>query len=181
MKSIVKSLLALGLLLSLTLVTGCGKNANPMSPNVDPTPPAKEYIDVTVTLQYVYAVADGDGIEGAGEFEYEAIVYDGPNPLMVSGSPVLNDGESSHISQSKVMRVEKGAPYTIEVGFVATEWDWNIFGYKYADTRMDHLHDQRAHTTLGVDGFNDGDRTLLVGEGDLRLRLNYTITSKPVV
>lgn len=178
MKSIVKCLATLGLVLSLPLVTGCGES-NPMAPE---PPPAPEYIDVTVTLMHVLAVADGDGIEGAGEFSFEATVNDGPGPLVVTGSPTLNDGETSAIGRSKVMRIEKDAAYNIQVKFRATEWDQNIFGTVYADTRMDNLSEERVHRNGNASaGFNDGERWITLGTGDLQLRLVYRITSRPVV
>lgn len=75
MNSIVKKVLASSFLLLLPLATGCGKDSNPMAP--EPPPAAAESLDVTVRLVRVFAVADGDGIEGAGDFVFEAMVFDG--------------------------------------------------------------------------------------------------------
>jgi hypothetical protein len=182
MRSIVKKLLALSLLLSLPLVTGCDKGANPMAPEVNP-PPQTEYVDVTVTLLYVYTPADGDGIEGFGDFDYEAIVSDGPGALVVSGYREIDTGASVPINRSKVVRVEKGAPYNIKVSFRATEWDWPVIGDRYPDTRLNNLGDYNIHSNgaTGRNGFNAGECSLTVGEGDCRLMLYYKITSKPVV
>ena len=58
MSTNLKHLLVACALASLPLVTGCGKESNPVAP----APPAPEYVDVTVTLVRVLAVADGDGI-----------------------------------------------------------------------------------------------------------------------
>jgi hypothetical protein len=77
------------------------------------------------------------------------------------------------------MRIEKGTPYNIQVKFTATEWDQNILDTVYADTRMDNLTEQRIHTESNPSaGFNDGERWITLGTGDLQFRLIYTITSK---
>ncbi len=178
MQTIVKKLLTTGLLLCLSLVTGCGKDANPMAPEA---PPAPEYVDVTVQLVRLPAVADGDGIEGAGDFSYEAKVYDG-TAMTVAGYEELETGSSHTLDRSRVIRIEKGQPYNIKVSFTATEWDRDIFGRTYADTRMDNLTESRTHSNgSSTAGFNDGERWITLGTGDLQLRLVYTITSKPVV
>ena len=174
-----KKLIASSLLFCLPLVTGCGKDSNPMAPKA-PAPP--EYVDVTVTLVRLYAVADGDGIEGAGEFSYRALVNDGPGPLDISGYQVLDTGSSHALGQKKVMRIRKDEYYQIQVKFTATEWDMDILGNVYADTRMDNLTEQRMHTSTSTTaGFNDGERWITLGTGDLQFRLVYTITSKPAV
>ena len=67
------------------------------------------------------------------------------------------------------------------MSFTATEWDRTIFGEVYADTRMDHLTESRTHFDGSpAAGFNDGERWITLGAGDLQLRLVYTITSKLV-
>jgi hypothetical protein len=182
MKSILKPLIVSALLLSLPLVTGCGKE-NPMAPEeiTPPPPPAPEYMDVTVTLVRVLAVADGDGIEGAGDFNYRADVYDG-STLVVSGYTELETGYALELNRSRVIRIPKNADYRINVKFTGTEWDRDILGNTYADTRMNNLVEERLHSNGGGSaGFNDGERWITLGEGDLQLRLVYTITTKPVV
>ena len=177
MKSTVTKLLTASLLLWLPLVTGCDKASNPMAP--DPAP-APALVDVTVNLVDLYAVADGDGIEGAGEFSYKLTIYDGTT-MEVQGSQEIDTGNYHVINKSKVFRIEKNKPYNIVVSLTATEWDTDILGRTWADTRMDNLTDSQKHSNgSGTAGMNDGARSLVVGSGDCRLRLDYNITSRTV-
>lgn len=161
----------------LPLVTGCGKD----SPTA-PKEAAPQYLDVTVTLVRLLAVADGDGIEGAGDFEYYAEVFNGqPSTLTTSGSTQLETGSVLALNKSRVIRVAKGDKQQIRVSFTGTEWDQNILGDVYADTRMDHLTESRTHAeNTAAAGFSDGERWITLGTGELQFRLIYTITSKPV-
>ena len=161
----------------LPLVTGCGKD----SPTA-PEQPAPGYLEVTVTLVRLLAVADGDGIEGAGDFEYSAEVFNGaPQTLTVSGSTQLETGSTLALNKSRVIRVAKGDKHAIKVSFSASEWDRDVLGNVYADTRMDHLSEARTHTeSTPTATLNDGERWITLGTGDLQLRLVYTITAKPV-
>jgi hypothetical protein len=177
MKTTIRQFAAVLTLACLPLVTGCGKDS-PTAPKAA----APEYLDVTVTLVRLLAVADGDGIEGAGDFEYSAEVFNGqPTTLTVSGSTQLETGSTLALNKSRVIRVAKGDKQQIKVSFTGTEWDQNILGTVYADTRMDHLTEARTHTeTTAAASFNDGERWITLGTGDLQFRLIYTISSKPV-
>ncbi len=178
MRNALKHLLVASALASLALVTGCGKGDNPTVPAA----PAPEYVDVTVKLVRLLAVADGDGIEGAGEFTFKAVVSDGqPGTLVASGGIGLDTGSTYDLNKTRVIRITKGEAHPITVDFTGTEWDQSIFGVTYADTRMDNLNEFRTHTEAsGSSGFNDGERWITLGTGDLQLRLVYTITSVPV-
>ncbi len=177
MSTAIRPFAALLVLASLPFLTGCGKD-NPMAPETA----GPEQLDVTVTLVRLVAVADGDGIEGAGDFEYSAEVFDGrPTTLHVAGSTQLETGSTLALNKSRVIRVTKGDKHQIKVSFTATEWDQTIFGEVYADTRMDHLTEDRTHAeTTAAASFNDGERWITLGTGDLQFRLVYSITSKPV-
>lgn len=81
-----------------------------------------------------------------------------------------------------MIRAPKGKSYNIMVKFTATEWDANIFGATWPDTRMDNLSEYRIHTDASsTNTFNDGERWITLGTGDLQLRLIYTIISAPVL
>jgi hypothetical protein len=177
MRTIPRPFAILLALACLPLVAGCGKDG--------PTAPkeaAPEFLDVTVTLVRLVAVADGDGIEGEGDFEYSAEVFDGrPTTLTASGSTQLETGSELVLNKSRVIRVAKGDKRQIKVSFTATEWDQSIFGVVYPDTRMDHLTESRTHSeTSASASFNDGERWITLGSGDLQFRLVYTIASAPV-
>ncbi len=177
MKNAVKLLIAASLFACLPLVTGCSKDSNPVAP----VPPGPELVDVTVKLVRLLAVADGDGIEGAGEFTFNAVVSDGlPGTLVATGSVDLDTGSTYDLNKTRVIRITKGVAHPIKVDFTGTEWDQSIFGVVYADTRMDNLNESRTHTEGSSAGFSDGERWITLGTGDLQLRLVYTITSQLV-
>ena len=158
-------------------IAGCG-NDNPMAPAA----PAPELLDVTVTLVRLVAVADGDYIEGAGDFTYSADVFDGKlRALTASDYTELETGSILALNKTVVIRVTKGDKHAVKVSFNATEWDTNILGAVYADSRMDNLTEFRTHTeTTPSASFNDGERWITLGTGDLQFRLVYTIASKAV-
>lgn len=175
MRVTMRSFLLSSLMLALPLLTGCGKD-NPVAPQVQ-----TQYEDVTVTLVRIIAVADGDGIEGAGDFTYEAFVNDGTS-FRVAGSCDINTGDSYTINRKRVIRIEKGQSYNIDVKFTATEWDKDILGNVYPDSRLDHVSAHRLHSNGSTSaGFSDGERTLTIGGSDLQLRFVYRITTAPVV
>lgn len=162
----------------LSLLAGCGTN--------HPTAPLAarpDSLDVTVTLDRIFAVADGDGIEGAGDFDYSATVFASAGKAMgAEGSAKIETGSSLALNRSRVYRFEKGSDGIVEVSFTATEWDQNIFGEVYPDSRLDHVTEFRIHSeTKAGATFNDGERWITLGSGGLQLRLIYRITSKAVV
>jgi hypothetical protein len=182
MNSNIKNLLATSLLLLLPLATGCGKAGNPMAPKVEPA--AAESLDVKVTLVRIEALLDGDGIEGPGDFDFAASVYDGAPPtLEVSGFEHIDAGSHYTIERSRTIRCPKDDSYRIIVKFEATEWDGDIFGGSWPDTRMDHLKDQ--HIIVNGSSSNDfnlaGERYITLGGDELRIRLVYRMTSTPTV
>lgn len=181
MNSNIKKLLATSLLLLLVpLATGCFKESNPMAPRVPPAVP--ESLDVKVTLVRIDALIDGDGIEGPGDFAFVSSVYDGAPPtLEVSGFEHIDAGSHYSIERSRTIRCPKDNSYRIIVKFEATEWDGDIFGATWPDTRMDHLKDQHIIVNgSSSNNFNlSGERYITLGGDELRIRLVYRMTSTP--
>jgi hypothetical protein len=182
MKPNFRNLVVAATLACLPMLSGCGKGS-PTAPQVEaPQPAVTEYADVSVNLVRVTAIADGDLIEGPGDFAYVARVTDGARVRERSGDVALETGSSFAINSPITYRVPLRQNYNIEVSFRATEWDANILGAVYADARMDNLVEKRVHTDASASsGFNDGERWITLGSGELQLRLVYTITSVPVV
>jgi len=168
-------LLAAGLLmLGLPLLTGCGKDSNPVAPHASAAEP--ESLSVTVTLQRVDAIADGDGIEGAGDFSFQMSVTEvgGGGRLFLSRSAGIDEGDSYTVNEVARFRIPRDR--VVQIGFASTEWDRDILGRTYADSRMDNLSTSRSHsdrsTTAGVRSYTG---YLRLGSGELEVRLHYTL------
>jgi hypothetical protein len=179
MNSNIKNLLASSLLLLLPLATGCGKAGNPMAPKVEPA--AAESLDVKVTLVRFVAVVDGDGIEGPGDFDFRAVVYDGaPTTLDVYGLIHVESGDTYSIDRSRTIRIAKDDSYRIDVMFACSELDGDILGRTWNDTRMDNLSDHRMHSNGSPTAGFGGVHSITLGGGELEVRLDYKITTTPV-
>ena len=168
-------LLILGLILTIPTTTGCGKSSSPTAPHVAAAEP--ESLLVTVTLTKFEAVVDGDGIEGAGDFEFSASATEvgGAGRLAFSRNASIDAGDSYTINNTLRVRVPKSRSFTI--GVRATEWDADILGRDYPDSRMDNLSTSRTHAEgngaadLSYSGY------LQLGGSELQVRLHYTIAS----
>lgn len=111
----------------------------------------------------------------------------GGMPAPVPDAPTRPDRDcvmrtvSAHQSVEGHGEPARGYRHT-ELGDAPTEWDWNIFNQQYADSRMNNIREERIHRNGSTrPGFNDGERWITLGTGDLQPRLIYTVTSKPVV
>lgn len=167
--------LALSLFVSLPLLTGCGKES-PTAPHVAAAEP--ESLLVTVVLKRVDVPQDGDGIEGLGDFELRMTAEEvgGPGRLLVQRTPQIDSGTSYTVNQTLKVRIPKDRAIT--VGLTATEWDADILGRTYADSRMDHLTTSRAHSSTSTAApVNGYEGFLKLGGGELEVRLVYSIGS----
>ena len=105
----------------------CGNDES--SPTA-PDPPAQRTISVleyTVTFTRFECIADGDGVEGAGEFDFTAYADRSGSK---SWERSLSSGQSASLDWSWPGGVTgyQGGPVPVEVGFRCTEWDRNVLG-----------------------------------------------------
>jgi hypothetical protein len=114
-------------------VAGCGK-----SPTAPPEQAAgPDSLEVTVTFETILAVADGDGVEGAGDFDFAMRVTKGSDTYYHATNEVhLNTGEVLTLNRRKIFRFPVTAAEAIDFAIVATEWDQDIFGNIFPDSDL---------------------------------------------
>jgi hypothetical protein len=78
------------------------------------------------------------------------------------GSATLNDGESVNLNKTLSIKLkrEMGNKFTVEL--ICTEWDKDLFGNAYPDTRMDHKTVSFTHSFNSNGSWSD-----ISGELDL--------------
>ena len=137
--------------------------------------------NINVVLGRFNVKRDCDGIEGAGEFSFEVQVLNSKGTKLATysmSSITKSDGEYVNISKtlSVKMKREPGNKFTVK--FICTEWDKNIFGKVYADSRMDYKAVAFTHNYNSSGSWNDisGTRKLDTNPGsDCSTELTYTI------
>jgi hypothetical protein len=158
-------------LVTLPVLSGCGKSS-PTAPVVEPGPePEPELrLRTTVTVTRILAVKDCDGAEGAGEFQFAAIVHTRSKVWFTQ----LSTGDSKTVNWENVFSNQSG---TFEVEFQATEGDVDVFGNEFADPDMSWNTADRSHT-FSVS--TNGDYSITLGNDRCKVRRYYTIESEMV-
>ncbi len=164
-------------LLALVGVAGCGGGKGP----TDATPTT-----VTLTLDFgaVTVIEDCDGIEGDGDFQFEVDVNVTGNPttdVVYKRNVTLGPGGSTAIigRHTYTIDLDAGAPGVfpqVSVWFRAVEFDKNILGQTYNDSRLDNDGHGIAHTyNSDLKQWLDlGNESITLGEPGCLVRLNYT-------
>ncbi len=136
-------------------------------------------IDIKLSRFNVYR--DCDGIEGAGEFSFDVQVLDKNGTKLATYS--LNNitkSDGQHVDLNKTLSIklkrEMGSKFTVK--FTCSEWDKDILGRVYADSRMDHKAVSFTHGFNSSGSWSDisGTRKLDTNPGsDCSTELTYTI------
>jgi thiol-activated cytolysin len=138
--------------------------------------------DINVKLGRFNVKRDCDGIEGAGEFSFEVQVLNSKGTKLATYSLnniTKSDGEYVNLSKTLSIKLKREAGNKFTVKFICTEWDKNIFGYVYPDSRMDHKAVAFTHNYNSSGSWNDisGIRKLDTNPGsDCSTELTYTIS-----
>ncbi len=111
---------------------------------------------ITVTLIRFQAIKDCDGIEGDGDFSFRARVLDGQGKEIprsrTSAEAALGDGAFHNREHEVAFRLPRRAASSFTVELVASEWDQDVFGKKWRDSRMDQSTATRTHTFQPTSG-----------------------------
>lgn len=165
----------LSILLLLAPLAACSDDDG--SPT-DPGDPSAELIPVlvyTLTITRFECIVDGDGVEGAGEFEFTAYGGEGGQQTWERS---LSSGQSAALDWSWVEGYHgyEGDPVPVEIGFRCTEWDRNILNEVYPDSNMDGRH--VTATEMVTEGSISNYITM--GNAQCKVRLHYGITAEVV-
>lgn len=164
---------------------GCGSDHQSLPTAPAPPSPSQVYWRNNVTVTKFEALADGDGIEGAGEFEFSADVgYRDTTGTVYyqvatkSWNRALSTGESSTLNWSTDLQGSYlGGAYAAYVQFWCTEWDADLLGNPVADPDMNLRH------VTAVEKLNPGARVsnyITMGTDRCKVRLYYTMEADTV-
>ena len=137
--------------------------------------------NIDVKLGRFNVFRDCDGIEGAGEFSFDVQVLNSKGTKLATYSMsniTKSDKEYVNISKTLSIKMKRESGNKFTVKFICTEWDKNIFGHVYADSRMDHKAVTFTHNFNSSGNWNDisGTRKLDTNPGsDCSTELTYTI------
>ncbi len=156
-----------------TLLAACGSESTAPAHVVDPGPGNTQ---LQLDFGFVEAIKDCDGIEGDGDFSFKVTtnVSSGGGSTVYNKSATLGNGGRTSAIGRKVYTVPATDGQQITVEFVASERDKNIIGQTYNDSRLDGARKSIAHKFNNGSWSSLGPRSIELGSGDCRVRLNYT-------
>ena len=138
-------------------------------------------IDINLKSFDVIKSCDG-GLLGPGEFSFVVQILDKSGHEMTSysvGSATLGDKQSLPLNKtlSIAMKRETGNRFTVKL--ICSEWDKDIFGKVYPDSRMDHKPVSFTHNFNSSGSWSDisGSRKITINPGsDCSSGLTYTVS-----
>lgn len=153
------------------------------SPTPDPTPgppPAPQQTTLTLDMHYVEVVGDNDcdGIEGDGDFFFQVMsgAADGVTVWFNRNIQLGPAGRTPTLGRRAItVDAEPGA--TVSVSIIASEWDKDILGNVYPDSRMEYESGVVKHVFDGTRWSNLGARSITLGSGGCQVRLSWTATA----
>jgi Thiol-activated cytolysin len=142
----------------------------------------KTFDNLDIKLNQFKVKRDCDGIEGAGEFSFEVQVLDKNGIKLATysmSSITKSDGEHVDIAKTLSIKLKRELGDKFTVKFICTEWDKDIFGKVYPDSRMDHKAVSFTHNFSTNGGWSDisSTRTLSTNPGsDCATDLIYAVS-----
>lgn len=159
----------------LVPLAACGGD-DPAAPAAPEPTTTYEAMQATFTIVRFECLTDGDGIEGAGEFDFRAGI-----PYMhESWDRTLSSGQSASLGWTNTIGmgtfaadVPEPRPYTEAfVNFRCTEWDTDVLGRDFPDSDMDAREATARHAPVaGTEVVN----YITLGNDNCRVRLHYRI------
>lgn len=164
----------LSMLVAATLLTACTKDSptGPMQ-NIEPPPAATTTLQLDFTN--IEAIEDCDGIEGDGDFRFDVAtsVSAGGGGKIYGTTTTLGNGGKTNSLGRKTYTVPATDGQQVTVEFVASEQDKSVFQVTYNDDRLDGARRTLEHKFNDGEWTNLGPKSILLGSGSCRVRLNY--------
>ncbi|MFO7608510.1 MAG: hypothetical protein R6X35_04840 [Candidatus Krumholzibacteriia bacterium] len=149
---------------------------DPASPAAPEPTTTYEAMQATFTVLRFECLTDGDGVEGAGEFDFQVDV-----PYMnETWERNLSSGQSAALDWTNTIGMGTYTADTPEprayteafVKFKCTEWDKDVLGRDFPDSDMDAREATARHTPVaGTEVVN----YITLGNDQCRVRLHYRI------
>lgn len=167
-----------GLAALVVLAAGCG--TSPTAPRGAPHVES-DSMEVTVTFQSILVVADGDGIEGAGDFRFSMRASkNGDDLYYATGDLVhLNTGETLTLNKTKIYRFRHPTDDMIALVAVASEIDQDIFGNTYPDSDLSGK-DAVIYLPYDERRYNVGVLRPRLGNANCMVEFRISVTSRVV-
>lgn len=146
-------------------------------PGTEPPPPGPSNTSIRFDFNYIEALNDCDGFPlGEGEFSFtvRANPSFATSTTVYNSSPNLDDGDRTGALGRRDFTTTATNGQQVTVEFRGTEYDYDILGNPFADSRMDGIQTTAQHTYNGSSWSGLGPQTLTLGSGDCRVRLSYT-------
>ena len=137
--------------------------------------------NIDIRLDQFIVRRDCDGIEGAGEFSFEVQLLDKNGKKLNSFSVdniTKSSGEKFSIAKTFSIKLKREMGNKFTIKFISTEWDKDILGRVYPDSRMDHKVVSFSHNFNTSGNWSDisGTRTLSTNPGsDCASDLTYAV------
>ena len=138
--------------------------------------------NIDIRLNQFKVKRDCDGIEGAGEFSFEVQVLNKSGTKLTSysmGNITLSDEGKISIAKTLSIKLKREIGNKFTVKFICTEWDKDILGRVYPDSRMDHKAVSFTHNFNSSGSWSDisNTRTLSTNPGsDCSTELIYAVS-----
>jgi thiol-activated cytolysin len=141
----------------------------------------KTHDDIEIKLGQFKAIKDCDGIEGAGEFEFEIQILNKNGSKIASyaqGSITLNNGEAVTLNKTLTINMKREVGNKFTVRLICSEWDKDILQNTYRDSRMNKKTVSFTHQYNSDGKWSDeGGRLLTTNPGsDCSSEVNYRVT-----
>jgi thiol-activated cytolysin len=138
-------------------------------------------MEVTLNLSNISVPGDCDGIEGDGEFDWAIWILDasGKTISSTSGSDTVPSGSTMNVGKKQhvfTLAASEGQKFTVR--FRCSEWDRNILGQTYRDSRMDNATAEYTHVYRNG-AWNAKSKTLVLGStSDCKVSEAYSFSAK---
>ncbi len=134
--------------------------------------------DIEIKLNSFNAIKDCDGVEGDGEFGFDVKVKDQSGKILASYSKSVTLGSGKNFTIDKTLSInmprKTGSKFTVQL--VCSEWDKDILGRGYKDSRMNGKTASFTHELKSDGTWSDiKNRTIIINPNtDCSTSLNYT-------
>jgi hypothetical protein len=162
------------------LASGCsegGAGLTEPEPEPEANPETERRLQrstLILDFAHIEVVEDCDGIEGDGDFDFvvRTEVEGGSTNVLYDANPTLGPGARTPTIGRRTYTVVQGT--VVYVHFEASEWDRDIFGNVYRDSRLSQRQSYTGHFFLDGDWTHLGPRSITLGTVGCMVRLHWT-------
>jgi hypothetical protein len=165
------------------MLAACGGGESPTSPDPTPSPPPPPAVartTLTLDIKYIEVVGDNDcdGIEGDGDFHFQLTTGDADGATLWYDKDIqLGPAGRTPALGRKASTFDAVPGATVQMSLVASEWDKDILGNVYPDSRLEYASAKAKYVFDGSRWPNLGARSITLGSGGCQVRLSWTASA----